>query len=110
MKYQYFVTPHFEPQVNGIFTHADAKAACEAFQKILNHYAAHGWEYVRTEEVQATVNVGCIGALFGQRDHTTGYKQLVFRRQVPATAQATPAHSLEPSEGRRVPNPLDRQT
>jgi hypothetical protein len=80
VKYEYFVVPYFDQLVQGEFTTESAQVGCQQLQHLLNHYAGHGWEYYRTEEVVAHINAGCLAALFGQGTKLYRYKQIVFRK------------------------------
>lgn len=90
MQYEYFVVPYFDQLIQGSFTLDTAKVGCQKLQDLLNHYANHGWEYYRTEEVVAHVNPGCLASLLGHGSTSHRYKQIVFRKVV----NGAPSNSL----------------
>ena len=53
----------------------------EQLEKLINHYAAQGWEYVRLESVTTYVGPdnGCFG-FGGKPGYTTARQMVVFSR------------------------------
>ena len=56
------------------------KVVAEYLEEKINSMAREGWEYVRSEQMNLTVNPGCIPALLGSKPQTTTYSVAVFRK------------------------------
>ncbi|MFI5274884.1 MAG: DUF4177 domain-containing protein [Ktedonobacterales bacterium] len=50
-------------------------------QAIENQYAAQSWEFYRVDSLGVQQNPGCLGVLIGQRQVTTVYYVVTFRRE-----------------------------
>lgn len=55
--------------------------ACSLFADLINKEAVDGWKFHSMETITVTEPVGCIAALFGQKDTTTYYNMLTFVRE-----------------------------
>jgi hypothetical protein len=49
-------------------------------EREISSYASQGWEFCRMDAVNITEKPGCLGALFGQKETTTAYNMMTFRR------------------------------
>ena len=76
-EYQYLIT-HFEAQFTGA---ANASSVAAQFTEFVVHYANHGFEFYRVDEVPYRINSGCLAGLFGASD--TGGKCTIvsFRKK-----------------------------
>jgi hypothetical protein len=52
----------------------------EYVESEIGSYASQGWEFYRMDAVNVTEKPGCLGALFGQKETTTAYNMMTFRR------------------------------
>lgn len=60
--------------------------AAAYLQNVVNQYANQGWEFYRVDTLGVFQNPGCLGALTGQRQGTTVYYVVNFRRERPMSA------------------------
>jgi hypothetical protein len=56
------------------------QVVAEYLEEQINIMARDGWEYVRSEQMNLTVNPGCLGMLFGGKAETTAYSVAVFKK------------------------------
>ena len=67
--------------------------AAAYLQGIVNQYAGQGWEFYRVDTLGVHQNPGCLGALMGQKQVTTVYYVVSFRRERPmSTPMGAPSH------------------
>jgi hypothetical protein len=50
-------------------------------EKIVNRFAAHGWEFYRVDSLGIEVAPGCLAALFGANTSRLSYYVITFRKE-----------------------------
>jgi hypothetical protein len=76
--YQYRVVP-FIGSVRG---NQGAQEVAAQLESVVNKFAAEGWEFCQSCDVNIEVSPGCLGALLGAKVTYVRYDQVVFRRPV----------------------------
>jgi len=77
-RFHYLVAP-FHGQLRG---GQGIEVVSSQLQELINHYGAHGWEFVQVGSVTLTVNQGCLASLFGAGTYQQAHDQVVFRKPV----------------------------
>jgi hypothetical protein len=62
--------------------------AVRSFADLINREASGGWNFHSMENIAVTQKVGCLAALFGQKEMTTYFNMLVFSRESQITEKA----------------------
>ncbi len=57
-----------------------AAVVADYVQKVISDGIAGGWEFYRIDTVSLHESTGCLGSLFGQKDTTTGFNVVTFRK------------------------------
>jgi hypothetical protein len=57
-----------------------AAIVADYVQKVISDGMAGGWEFYRIDTVNLHESAGCLGGLLGQKDTTTGFNVVTFRK------------------------------
>ena len=64
-----------------LFKETDAGAiVADYIQKVITEGSGSGWEFFRIDMVNLVESPGCLGGLLGQRETSTGYNVVTFRK------------------------------
>lgn len=64
-----------------LFKETDSAAiVADYVQKVIGEGVSGGWEFYRIDTVTLVESPGCLGGLLGQRETSTGYNVLTFRK------------------------------
>jgi hypothetical protein len=70
--------------------------AAQYLQAVVNQEAVQGWDFYRVDEIGVKQRPGCLGIMMGQREATTVYYVVSFRReQNQASSANAPAYPTE---------------
>ena len=64
-----------------LFSAPDQSATVAGYvQRAITEGCQAGWEFYRIDNVSLTESPGCLGSLFGQKQLSTEYNVLIFRK------------------------------
>lgn len=75
-EYQYFVAPFVGKLKSG----ESVNVVSEQLASLINHYAAHGWDFYSLDNVDIEVKPGCLAGLFGAQTSYITFNQAIFRK------------------------------
>lgn len=55
--------------------------AAAYLEGVVNTYASQGWEFYRIDTIGVALKPGCIGVLTGQKEESSQYYVITFRKQ-----------------------------
>ena len=79
--YKVVALPRTIAVMKKLFKETDSSAiVADYVQKVISEGIVGGWEFYRIDTVNLVESPGCLGGLLGQRETSTGYNVVTFRK------------------------------